>query len=78
MGSVFQAFGKGMLSMLVSICRQLIVLVPSAYLLALLFRDNINMFWLSFPIAEVMSMAVTAFGFVYVYKKIIKHIPDRK
>ena len=78
MGSVFQAFGKGMLSMLVSICRQLGVLVPTAYLLAVLFRENINLFWFSFPIAEIMSMMVTALGFVYIHKKIIKHIPDCK
>ena len=64
--------------MLVSICRQLGVLVPTAYLLAVLFRENINLFWFSFPIAEIMSMMVTALGFVYIYKKIIKHIPDCK
>lgn len=75
-GSVFQAFGKGMLSMIVSICRQLLVLIPVAYLLAVLFRDNINMFWLCFPIAEVMSMIVSVICFVYIYKTIIKKIPD--
>ena len=75
-GSVFQAFGKGMLSMIVSICRQLVVLIPAAYLLAVLFRDNINVFWLCFPIAEVMSVIVSAICFVYVYKKIIKRIPN--
>ncbi len=75
-GSVFQAFGKGMLSMIVSICRQLLVLIPAAYLLAVIFRDNINMFWLSFPIAEVMSMIVSIICFVYIHKTVISKIPN--
>ena len=77
-GSVFQAFGRGVLSMIVSICRQLIVLVPAAYILALLFRDNIDMFWLSFPIAEVMSLAISLICFIYLYRTLIRHIPDNK
>ncbi len=76
MGSVFQAFGRGFLSMIVSICRQLVVLVPSAYLLSVFFRDNVNMFWLSFPIAEIMSMTVSTICLIYIYKKIIKKIPN--
>ncbi len=76
MGTVFQAFGKGMLSLVVSICRQLVVLLPVAYLLAKLFADNVNVFWFCFPIAEVMSLIVSAICFVYVYKKTIKPTPD--
>ena len=76
MGTVFQAFGKGALSLVVSICRQLVVLLPAAYLLAILFKDNINMFWLCFPIAEVMSLTVSAICYMFVYKKIIKPIPN--
>ena len=76
MGTVFQAFGKGMLSLIVSICRQMVVLLPVAYLLAVLFTDNINIFWLCFPIAEVMSLTVSAICYYYIYKKIIKHIPN--
>lgn len=75
-GSVFQAFGKGMLSLIVSICRQLLVLLPVAYLLAVLFTDNINMFWLCFPVAEVVSLTVSAICYAFIYKKIIKHIPN--
>jgi len=76
MGSVFQAFGRGFLSMIVSICRQLVVLVPSAYLLSVFFRDNVNMFWFSFPIAEIMSMTVSTICLIYIYKKVIKKIPN--
>lgn len=76
MGTVFQAFGKGFLSLVVSICRQMVVLLPVAYILAVLFTNNINVFWLCFPIAEVMSLIVSAICYIYIYKKIIKHIPD--
>ncbi len=76
MGTVFQAFGKGLLSLIVSICRQLVVLLPVAYLLAVLFTDNINVFWFCFPIAEVMSLTVSAICYMFVYKKIIKQIPN--
>lgn len=75
-GSVFQAFGKGILSMIVSICRQLVVLIPAAYLLARLFPDNINMFWLCFLIAEVVSAIVSTVCFLHLNKTLIKKIPD--
>lgn len=74
LGSVFQAFGYGMYSMIVSIARQLVVLVPVAYLLAQF--GNLNLIWFSFPIAEVMSLTVTLILFARIYKKVIKKIPD--
>ena len=73
-GSVFQALGKGTLSMFVSVSRQLLVLVPAAYLLSLTgVLDNV---WWSFPIAEIMSVIVSTICFVYLYKKIISKIPE--
>jgi len=77
MGSVFQAFGKGLLSMMVSIARQLLALVPTAYLIAVFTRE-INLFWFSFPIAEVISVMVSGVCFIWLYKKLIRHIPDNK
>ena len=73
LGSVFQAFGQGIYSMIVSIARQLVVLVPVAYFLSK--TGNLNLIWLSFPIAEVMSLTVTLILFVRLYKSIIKKIP---
>ena len=75
-GSVFQALGKGTLSLIVSVCRQLLVLIPVAYLLAVFFTNNINLFWLCFPIAEVVSFIVSVICYVYIYKKIIKNVPN--
>ncbi len=73
-GSVFQALGKGTLSMFVSISRQLLVLVPAAYLLSL--TGELNNVWWAFPIAEIMSVIVSTICFIYLYKKIIGKIPE--
>ncbi len=66
--SVFQAVGKGMYSLYVSVARQLVVLVPCAYLLSL--TSSLNLIWLSFPIAEIVSLAVCMIYLKRVYKKI--------
>jgi len=58
-GSTCQALGKPKYSLITSICRQLVVLLPSAYLLSL--TGNLNMVWLAFPIAEVFSLALSGF-----------------
>ncbi|MGM9652800.1 MAG: MATE family efflux transporter [Eubacteriales bacterium] len=72
--SVFQALGHGFLSMFVSLARQLLVLVPAAYLFSL--SGNVDLVWWAFPIAEIASVAVSVSGFLYLYKKIIVHIPE--
>lgn len=73
-GSVFQALGNGVYSMLVSIARQLVVLLPVAYLLARL--GNVNCVWWAFPIAELMSMTMTTIFRIKIGKKIIRHIGE--
>ena len=69
-GSVFQALGNGMYSLIVSICRQLLVLLPAAWILATVF--GLDAVWWSFPIAEIASTTVTALLFVRIYRKKIK------
>ena len=56
--SVFQALGKGLLSMSISVFRQLILVLPLAYALSL--TGELNMVWWSFPIAEVPGRAAGA------------------
>ena len=58
-GSVFQAIGNPMHSLIVSICRQLLVLLPAAYLLSLTRR--LELVWLSYPIAEVFSLILSVY-----------------
>ncbi len=72
MGSVFQALGNGVYSMVVSIVRQLVVLLPVAYLFSL--TGNINLVWLSFPIAELFSVTLSTVFLFKINKKIISKI----
>lgn len=73
-GTVFQALGKAVYSMIVSLMRQLVVLIPAAYLLAKF--GGLDAVWWAFPIAEVMSLIVSTICLVRIYKKIIKPLPD--
>lgn len=73
-GSLFQALGYAWYSMINSICRQLVVLLPAAYLLAL--TGKLQNVWWSFPIAEVMSASVTVFFLVRMWKKVIVRIGE--
>lgn len=75
-GSVFQALGNGVYSMMVSIARQLIVLLPVAYLLSRL--GNVDYVWWAFPIAEIISLVMTLVFLVLIDKKIIRHIGEEK
>lgn len=73
-GSVFQALGKSIFSMFVSIARQLVVLIPVAYLLSRL--GDVSLVWWSFPVAEIMSVIASTVFFIIIYKKIIAKIPE--
>ena len=68
-GSVFQALGNGVLSLIVSVARQLVVLVPAAYILA--HFGGVNAVWWSFPLAECMSVICSGIFLIMAYKKII-------
>lgn len=70
MGSIFQAFAKSIYSLFVSIGRQLVVLIPVAYLLSL--TGNLNAVWLAFPIAEVISFILSLVFFKIVYSSTVK------
>ncbi len=73
-GAVFQALGYSIFSMIVSIGRQLVTLLPVAYLLAM--TGNINNVWWAFPIAEFVCLLLSVFFFVRIYKQKIAIIPD--
>jgi putative MATE family efflux protein len=75
-GSVFQALGKSIYSMYISLVRQLFVLLPAAYLLAQL--GNIDYVWWSFPIAEVVGVTMSILFSKKITREIINKIelPD--
>ena len=70
LGASFQALGNGIYSSITSMCRQLVVLLPAAYLLSL--TGNVNNVWWAFPIAEVASGLVTVILFSRLYRMKIK------
>ncbi|MCR4658644.1 MAG: MATE family efflux transporter [Lachnospiraceae bacterium] len=73
-GSSFQALGNGVYSLIVSIARQLVVLIPAAYILAKI--GGLDLVWWSFPIAELMSLLCSAFFLHRINKNIISKIPE--
>lgn len=70
LGASFQALGNGVYSTITSLCRQLVALLPAAYLLSL--TGNVHAVWWSFPIAEVVSVLVTLILFARIYRQKIK------
>ena len=80
MGSVFQALGYGIYSMIVSIARQLVALLPAAYILARIGMrvGDDTLVWYSFPIAEIASLVTTLILFRRLYKNVIAPIPEGK
>lgn len=79
LSSVFQAFGHGILSMFVSLARQIIVLIPAAYILAkigMAHGGDVTYVWWSFDIAEIASIIISLIFFKYLYNKVISKIPE--
>lgn len=72
--AVFQAVGNGMYSLYVSLARQLVVLLPAAYILAKI--GGLDLIWWSFPIAELMSFLISAICLAMTYRKVVKPLPD--
>lgn len=71
-GSVFQALGNGIYSLITSIARQLVVLLPAAYILA--HTLGLNAVWWSFNIAEIVSLLMSALLLRRIYKEKIQNL----
>ena len=70
LGASFQALGNGIYATITSMARQLLVLLPVAYLMSL--TGNVNLVWLSFPIADFTSGVITVLFFLRIYRQKIK------
>lgn len=73
--AVFQALGNGVYSLVVSVARQLVVLLPVAFILARL--GGLSMVWWAFPIAETVSFCVSVVFMITINKKVIRNVPDK-
>lgn len=70
--SMLQALGRGVLSMTISLCRQLVVLLPVAYLMSL--TGRLELVWCAMPIAELVSVTMSSVFMIRLYNKLIKYI----
>lgn len=78
LGGAFQATGKSVYSMIVSFIRQLIFLIPAAFVLALLGQriGNSNLVWWSYPIAEVVALIITTAYYLRLNRRLLSKLPD--
>jgi len=67
--TVFQAVGNGFSSLIISVLRQLIILLPVAFLLSKIGLESV---WYAFPIAESVSLAASIFIFERLYQNKLK------
>ena len=77
LGGAFQATGKSVYSMIVSFVRQLIFLIPAAFVLALIGRStgNSNLVWWSYPIAEVVALIITLGFYLRMDRQLLSKLP---
>lgn len=73
---VFQGLGKSVYSLILSVIRQIVILIPAAYLLSL--TGELFAVWFSFPIAEIVSFIVTLFFLRKTMRSLDKMIQERK
>ena len=73
-GSLFQSLGNGVYSLVVSVARQLFVLLPAAYILSKI--GGLSAVWWSFPIAELASLTFSAIFLFSINRKIIRNVAD--
>ncbi|MBE6886120.1 MAG: MATE family efflux transporter [Ruminococcaceae bacterium] len=69
--NVFQATGRGFMSLLISLLRQLVLILPIAWMISWF---DLGMVWYAFPIAEAVSLVVSILLFVYLYKTSIANL----
>jgi len=74
--SVFQALGNGMYSLIVSLARQLVVLIPLAYVFSL--TGKLNLVWWAFPLAEIVGVIISVVMLRKVYVNVIQAINDSR
>ncbi len=71
--TIFQAVGMGFKSLLISLLRQLILILPAAYFLS---KMGLLYVWYAFPIAEIISCVVSILIYLHLYKTHIQHLEE--
>jgi len=73
--TVFQAVGRGIRSLIISLLRQLCLILPIAYVLS---SFGVTYVWLAFPLAEILSIIVSVIFFVTLYNKELKFLSTKE
>ena len=73
LSTVFQALDKGIFSLIISLVRQLIILLPLAYALS---NISLDALWLAFPISDFLALLLSFFFLYQVYHQKLKNIPE--
>ena len=73
-GSVFQALGNGVYSLIVSVVRQLVVILPIAYFLAINF--GLDEIWWSYPLSEIVAVVLSTVFFIRLYRQKIRYVEN--
>ncbi len=73
-GSVFQALGNGVYSLITSVARQLVCILPIAYAFSRIW--GLHAVWYSFPLAEIMSVVLSTALFVRIYRQKIRPLDE--
>ena len=74
LSNLFQSMGCGLRSLIVSLIRQLAVILPVAFLLSRVL--GVNGVWLAFPVAEIVGFVLSVVFFVGLYRNKIKTMPE--
>ena len=74
--SVFQALGNGVYSLIMSVARQIVVILPVAYAFAKLF--GIDMVWYAYPIAEVVTVVICIVLLIRILELKVKHLENEE
>ncbi|OLS01509.1 MATE family efflux transporter [Tissierella creatinophila] len=73
--TTFQAVGRGFISLIISFLRQIIILLPAAYVLGKV--GGLDYIWYAFPISELISGVVLAILFITVFSKVFQNMTER-
>ena len=73
LSNVYQAVGKGMYSLIMSLCRQLLVLIPAAWIIAKVTGD-VNAVWWAFPVSEAISCVICLFLYRHLNKTLLSQL----
>ena len=74
--SVCQALGRGILSLMVSVLRQLVLILPAAWVLGHMF--GLSAVWLAFPFAEIFSFLLSMAFMAYLFRTVIRPMGQPK